>query len=198
MVIGEDLGTVEAGFSDRMRAAGMFSYRVLYFERDWQSGFRAPEDYPERALITPSTHDLPTLAGFWAGRDLEWRGELDLYPDPATRRAAEVDRVSERAQLVEALVRAGLLLPGSSLASVPLETVFEAVCRWLGAAPSALMTLQLEDVLLELEQANLPGTTDQHPNWQRKLSCTLDELEQHPRLDLIARIMRACGRGRRQ
>ncbi len=57
-----------------------------------------------------------------------------------------------------------------------------AAHRFLAGAPSALMMLQIEDALGEVEQANLPGTVDQHPNWRRKLPLGLDELAEHPML----------------
>ena len=67
LVIGEDLGTVAAGFRERMAAANVLSCRVFYFEREWEQ-FRRPGEYPAQASVSAATHDLPTLRGF-----LEWR-----------------------------------------------------------------------------------------------------------------------------
>ena len=70
LVVGEDLGTVPDGLREKLAAAAIFSYRVLWFERDGQ-GFKPPEAYPARALACLASHDLPTFSGWRAGRDIE-------------------------------------------------------------------------------------------------------------------------------
>src|SRR6202035_3129128 len=82
-VVGEDLGTVPAGFRETMQAANVLSYRVVAFERQWGGGFIPPSEYPSLAAASAATHDLPTLKGFWLGRDIAWRQKLGLYPDAA-------------------------------------------------------------------------------------------------------------------
>jgi 4-alpha-glucanotransferase len=199
LVIGEDLGTVEPGFRERMQAAGILSYRVLYFERDEDGAFVPPEDYPEQALVTVSTHDLPTLAGFWHGRDLEWRRDLDLHPDAEALAKAMRERALERRALVAALVEAGVLeeeVDAEAEAALP-PAVLRAAHKFLAATPCQVMMVQLEDALGEIEQANLPGTTDQHPNWRRKLTRTLEEIgSADGALADLAAILNAAGRGR--
>jgi (1->4)-alpha-D-glucan 1-alpha-D-glucosylmutase len=86
LVIGEDLGTVPDELRAALQALGVLSYRLLYFEREPDGSFRAPAQYPAQALVAATTHDLPTLAGFWEGRDLQLRGELKLFP--RSRRAS--------------------------------------------------------------------------------------------------------------
>jgi 4-alpha-glucanotransferase len=199
LVIGEDLGTVEPGFRERMQAAGILSYRVLYFERDEDGAFLPPEDYPEQALVTVSTHDLPTLAGFWRGRDLEWRHDLDLHPDADALAETGRRRVEERRALVAALEAAGLLAEGEvdpeDDGELP-SALLQAAHRFLAATPAQIMMVQLEDALGEVEQANLPGTTDQHPNWRRKLGRTLEEIAGTRLLAGLATILNQAGRGR--
>jgi len=197
LVIGEDLGTVARGFRQTMARAGVLSYRLLYFERSRSGGFLGPRSYPANALISVSTHDLPTLAGFWRARDLAWRDRLRLWPDEATASAAHAERREARRRLIAALQRAGLLAPGLAAAGEePLpDEVLLATHRFLARAPSALMMLQLEDALGEVEQVNLPGTVDQHPNWRRKLPLALEEVARHPRLQQLAMAMNEAGRG---
>ena len=48
----------------------------VVFERNGDGSFKRPEDYPPQALVSSTTHDLPTLAGFWAGHDIDARRAL--------------------------------------------------------------------------------------------------------------------------
>ncbi|KVL15315.1 4-alpha-glucanotransferase [Burkholderia cepacia] len=73
LAIGEDLGTVPAGFRERLGAQGVAGMRVLWFERDAGGAFRQPSEWDRDAIATTSTHDLPTVAGWWRGVDLAWR-----------------------------------------------------------------------------------------------------------------------------
>jgi 4-alpha-glucanotransferase len=80
LIIGEDLGTVPPGVRETLQACGIFSYKVFYFEKDEHDEFRAPESYPHLAVATVSTHDLPTLAGFWKAEDIHLRKQLGMFP----------------------------------------------------------------------------------------------------------------------
>ncbi|MGR8921599.1 MAG: 4-alpha-glucanotransferase, partial [Gammaproteobacteria bacterium] len=195
VVIGEDLGTVP----DELRAAlydyGVLSYRVLYFTKHWHGdhSFVAPEDYPPQALVTVSTHDLPTLAGFWSGRDLALREALDLFPDTETRDRLRAEREHDRTRLLDALERHGLgpsvvTDPESGLASTAL---IRAVHRYVARARCSIMMVQMEDVLGQLEQANVPGTVHEQPNWQRRLALPLEQWAEHaPLCELAADLAR--------
>ena len=79
MVIGEDLGTVPVEIVSKLREGGVYSYKVLYFERDAENNFRAPQSYPVQAMATLTTHDLPTLRGYWQADDLTLGKTLGLY-----------------------------------------------------------------------------------------------------------------------
>jgi 4-alpha-glucanotransferase len=197
MVIGEDLGNVPDGFRDVMQRANLLSYRVLWFERAWDGGFKPPEAFPREALIGISTHDLPTLAGFVAGRDLEWRRRLGQLADEAKLEVARGERRQEVARLAQALREAGDL-PADTGDDPPYDILLDATCRYLARSPSALMFVQLEDLLGDPEQPNLPGTVDEHPNWQRRLPVTVDELARHPALHRLAAVINATGRAPRQ
>jgi 4-alpha-glucanotransferase len=181
IVIGEDLGTVPAGFTDTIVRAGLLSYQVLYFGRS-QQGFQPPEDYRREALVCASTHDLPTLKGWWTGTDIDWR----VRTGRATKAEGEIqrrDRMRERKELIDALAETGLL-PGPAAAhALSAATLSDAgiiaAHRFLARTPSRLFAVQLDDALGTVEQANLPGTVDKHPNWRRKMAVTIEELREH-------------------
>jgi (1->4)-alpha-D-glucan 1-alpha-D-glucosylmutase len=188
MVIGEDLGTVPDEVRTGLAARGVLSYRLLYFERNGKGGYRAPAEYPVDALVAATTHDLPTLAGYWEGRDLQLRQSLDLYPSSAARDAQAAERAQDRAQLALALEREGLNAPGTSSAS-PQEFTSEAaqaVQLYLARSPARVLVVQIEDVLGVREQSNLPGTTEEHPNWKRKLPLGLERMPADPRFSALA------------
>ncbi|HUA53230.1 MAG TPA: malto-oligosyltrehalose synthase, partial [Candidatus Sulfotelmatobacter sp.] len=168
LVIGEDLGTAPDGFRDACAAAGMLSYRLIYFEREADGGFTPPDRYPALALAAASTHDLPTVRGWWQASDLALRAALGL-PGASERLAADrAARMEDRRRLATALAAQGLL-DGSADDAAPVL----AIQRFLARSPASVLMIQLEDALGLVEQANLPGTTDQHPNWRRKLPVDL-------------------------
>ena len=182
-VIGEDLGTVPSGFRETMQAANVLSYRVVMFERQWDGNFIPPGEYPPLAAASAATHDLATLKGFWLGCDISWRQKLALYPDAASEAADISDRHTARWQLLEALAREGLMPNDRFGEFLPQggEPVYtaelgEAILAFLARSRARLMLVQIEDVVGEVEQANLPGTSDAHPNWRRRLSLRLDEI----------------------
>ncbi|GEO79987.1 4-alpha-glucanotransferase [Pararhodospirillum oryzae] len=194
LVIGEDLGTVPDGFRDRMVEAGILSCRLFYFERREGRALVPPADYPRLAAVSATTHDLPTLHGFWAGRDLAWKHDLGLFPTPGIRDMESMERHNDRPLIRDTLAAAGCPLAPSEGFEPPANLV-PAVSEWLARTPSLLVTVQMEDILEEREQANLPGTIDQHPNWRRRLGLCVEDLDNDGRLEDIARLMAANGRG---
>ena len=195
-VVGEDLGTVPSGFRETMRDANVLSYRVVMFERRQDGNFIPPGDYPPLAAASAATHDLATLKGFWLGRDIAWRQRLQLYPGADAETADIADRHTARWQLLEALAREGLLswdrfgqfLPQDGEPVYTAE-LGEAILAFLARSRARLMLVQLEDVAGEEEQANLPGTSDSHPNWRRRLSAPLDAILGGPAMQRIAALM---------
>ncbi|UMY19180.1 malto-oligosyltrehalose synthase [Methylobacterium organophilum] len=171
LVIAEDLGTAPEGFSDALMQAGILSYRILAFEREQGGRFKAPSAYPHNALTAITTHDLPTFVGWWRGVDTDTRQSLGLY-DSDRADAERAERVAERHRLAEALA-GEQLLPG---AEPPEAAPFEAAARYLARAPSILTAVQYEDVVGELSQANVPGSTEGYPNWRRKLDRSLEAI----------------------
>jgi 4-alpha-glucanotransferase len=177
IVIGEDLGTIPHDLRDKLADWGLWSYRVLLFER-YESGlFISPERYPAMALATFSTHDLPTYAGWRSGHDMAVRRSLGIDPgesDDERRRAIEA--------LHGALVHTG----------IDEAEGFAAVARYLAATPSRLVVVSIEDVLGIIDQPNLPGTIDEHPNWRQRLPLPLEDWP--GRLETLARVFQDAGR----
>ena len=193
VVIGEDLGTVPEGFGEIMAAAGLLSYKVLFFER-WNSGlFKRPEEYPAQSMITISTHDLPTLAGWWTGRDLEWRQQLSLYPTEAFGQQERDGRIKDRKLLLDALTDLNVLSKDNyPLQSPPTMNNYlsVAVQAYMAEAPSRIQLIPLEDALELNEQVNIPGTIDEHPNWRQKLPTAMESFWETPSVNALSVAMR--------
>jgi 4-alpha-glucanotransferase len=187
LVIGEDLGTLPDGFQDKMRAAGLLSYCLLYFERDHHGRFKPPSHYPADALVSLGTHDLPTVWGFWSRRDLAEKERIGVYPDSTAAAKAREMRHEEIEGLIEALQRERLLRPGQRRDLVPLEAVLHFIAR----TPSRLLMIGVEDLIGVEDQPNLPGTVNEHPNWRRRLPMTLEQIAADPRIIEAVRILGA-------
>lgn len=192
LVIGEDLGTVPEQIRTKLPEAAVYSYKVMYFEKTSPETFKLPTDYEPRAMATVSTHDLPTLAGWWNGTDLELRDKLGLFPNEEVRQREYLGREQDRKALLESLVEAELL-PGSSLDNTGDEVsaleLAKACHVYLARSKSSLMTVQIEDLMLMQQQVNLPGTTDEYPNWCRKLTLDLHDWAASPEIrDMLAAI----------
>jgi (1->4)-alpha-D-glucan 1-alpha-D-glucosylmutase len=196
MVIGEDLGNVAPAMREAMREGDLLSYRPLLFEREEDGGFKRPAQWQPKALAVVSTHDLPTLRGFWLGEDIETSARLGLYPDAATHEQQVLNRAQDRARLLLALQREDLLPEGASVQPTSLpdasQAFVDAVYAYLARTPCWLVGVQLEDVTGQLLQVNVPGTTeDRFPNWRRKLSVTVESLGSDPRWASLAAVLRA-------
>ncbi len=179
VVIGEDLGTVPDEAREVLHRFGILSYRLLYFEQ--QNGrFRAPQEYPRDALVSATTHDLPTLAGFWIGRDIDARRDAGLLTDEAAYQSMRGDRAREKQKLLDVLFELKLLpdwFPHDATETPELTgELHNAIVGFLASTPSKLMVLNQEDLLKQVEQQNLPGSTAEYPNWRRKMKCTVEEL----------------------
>lgn len=175
LVVGEDLGTVPDEVRRAMAEFAVYSYKVLLFEKHGDGRFRRPEEYVRRAIATVTTHDLPTLRGYWAGRDLELRDRLQLFPGEDVRRYVYDERVRDRARLLAALDEVGLRpAPGPEAESGYSAAVAHDVQLYLARSTAALVVLQIEDLVGMTDPVNVPGTSDEHANWQRKVTVDID------------------------
>lgn len=170
LVIGEDLGTVAPEVRTAMNRYGVYSYRVLFFERTADGRFLRPDEYPRDALVTVSTHDLPPFASYWAGSDITLRERLGLYSGPEQAADERRARAAARDALRVALDESGHAPPVEATAP-PVAAVF----RFVALAQSAVLMLQPEDWLGMTTPVNVPGTDRHYPNWRRKLSAEWPE-----------------------
>jgi 4-alpha-glucanotransferase len=167
IVIGEDLGTVPHGFRDLLAHRGLDGMQVMWFEREWGL-FTAPSRWRRDAVAMTSTHDLPTVAGWWRGRDIDWRSELGMNPRGSDKPSEQAARAADRNLLWAALQHAGCAQGEPPPPDAP-EDVVDGSLAYVGETPSRLAIIPIEDVLALEEQPNLPGTINEHPNWRRRL-----------------------------
>jgi len=195
VIIGEDLGTVPDGVRERLAAARVLSYRVLYFERSDQGDWKAPDAYPSQAMAVVTTHDLPTLAGFWAGRDIDVRAGLGLYADGGAVHRAREERQQQKQRIVRALAVAGVLPADVTEESAATQSMTPELCQavhvFLARTPSWAVLANLEDLLGETDQTNVPGTVEGYYNWSRKIALPLERLRDDPRVHRLASALRA-------
>jgi 4-alpha-glucanotransferase len=194
LVVGEDLGSVPDGLREALGARGLLSYRVLLFERHWNGdgSFKRPWEYPHQALATAVTHDMATIAEWWAGGDVPRRAALGLFPEPALAEAEAARRAPEREGLARLAAELGMAAPGSE-AQAPAATLHALVAR----TAAMLAVVQLDDIAGENEPINIPGTYREYPNWRRKVSLPLEALADDARFRALADAMREAGRASR-
>lgn len=183
VVIGEDLGTVPEGIRELLSDYGVYSYRVFFFETAADGGYISPQHYPQQAMATLTTHDLPTLIGFWHCDDLRLGKELGLYQDDVQLQQLYAERHANKQRILDSLHGHriggdGVLphdYPRSSEHLGMDKTLNYALQRHLAATSSQLLCLQLEDALEMTQPVNVPGTSSEYPNWRRKLSQPLEQ-----------------------
>jgi 4-alpha-glucanotransferase len=187
VVIGEDLGTVLPVVTRTLERKNMLGSAVLWFTRDYDDPaepYRPAAEYRRNALATISTHDLPTAAGFLVGEQVRVRAELGQLAGPVEAERAYADR--DRAKLLARLAEEGLITPESGT-----DEIIVAMHEFLARTPCRFITASLYDVLGELRQPNLPGTTDEYPNWRIPLAASLEQVLADPRVARIAEVLGA-------
>jgi 4-alpha-glucanotransferase len=186
LVVGEDLGVVPDAMRQAMPEFGLYHYKVLLFEKI-SGKFRRPDQFSREALAAATTHDLPTLRSYWEARDIELRRRLNLYPSAAIENDVIRERDHDREMLLVALREQGL---NPAHPSAPLEPFTEelgqALHLYLARSSTALVALQIEDLLGMIEPVNVPGTSNEYPNWQRKVTASIEAMA--ARGDLKARL----------
>jgi 4-alpha-glucanotransferase len=192
LIVGEDLGTLPAGFRERMAGTKLLSYRLLMFERYPDGLFRRPSTYPPMAVASFGTHDLPTIWGWWEGRDIELRRALGLYSADEAEQD-EKRRQDERVLLLAALRDQDLavadLVAMKDLDLSAMTELVVAIEQFLARSPSALMMANLSDMLAETTQINVPGTVSEHPNWRCRFRLPVSALPTCPLVRRTARVV---------
>jgi 4-alpha-glucanotransferase len=189
VAIGEDLGTVEPWIRDYLASHQVLGTTMLW----WATG---PDDMPlpparwrRACMATVGTHDVPTVAGFLTGDHVRVRAELGLLKTSAQRERQAAKQMLARWQ--DAL-RAERLLPAGP-PDPPDLTV--ALYRYLARTPCLLTAVSLADAVGEIRSQNIPGTSEEYPNWQVPL-CDADGdpvlLEQLAGLPLADAVCRAA------
>lgn len=179
VIIGEDLGVVPEGFRTQMERANLLGYRIFYFERN-DHDFIGPEHWARNSLACVGSHDTPTLAGWWAGTDIDARERIGFVD--AEHAGWERDRRWwERGQAIGILHAHGWHDAGEDFS----ESVAIGIHRLVARSPARLVAAQLEDLVGMVEQANIPGTVEEHPNWRRRMPVAVEDLADHPLLRAV-------------
>ncbi|MFM2483568.1 4-alpha-glucanotransferase [Celerinatantimonas yamalensis] len=190
LVVGEDLGTVPLQIYEQLQRNGIHSYRVFFFSQAPDGGFISPHHYPEQAMAALTTHDMATLKGFWHCDDLILGEQLGLYPDATRLQQLFDNRLFCKQQILNSL-HGHHAIPdwiGHDAAWVPMDrTLNYAMQLHMANGCSALLSLQLEDWLEMSQPVNVPGTSDEYPNWRRKLSMTLEDMFEQPHIQELMR-----------
>jgi 4-alpha-glucanotransferase len=146
---------------------------VLWFQRNGER-FLRPDEWRDDSVAMTTTHDLPTVAGWWRGADLELRRGIGAMTD------GEADqRPRDRGALWHTFAEAGVA-SGPIPAAWDSDPVVDAAVGFVARAPGPLAIVPLEDIMGIAEQPNLPGTVDEHPNWRRRFALSADQMLHQP------------------
>lgn len=181
MVIAEDLGTIGEDVRETLFRFRMLSFRLLYFERNYPDpSFTSPERYPDMALCAVTTHDLPTLYGYWIGRDIEQKSRLGMYLNENLRQRHIYERQRDRGLLLIALKSQGILphdFPADPDAVCMMAPeLCLAIYEYLARTPCKLVAVTLDDSIGTVEQQNMPGTINSYPNWVQKTPAAIEQI----------------------
>jgi 4-alpha-glucanotransferase len=130
----------------------------MMFERDDHGRFRGIDHYAPNALVTFNTHDLSSYAGWRSFSDLKLKRSLGIDPGES-----DDARWHALTMLTEALRYHG----------IEKDDLY-AVVGFLARTKSRLLAISLEDLLGVIDQPNIPGTVNEHPNWRRRLPVAID------------------------
>jgi 4-alpha-glucanotransferase len=189
LVIGEDLGTVPDEIRTKLAGNGVYSYRVFFFEQADDGGFFSPSHYPEQSMSTLTTHDMPTLTGYWHCDDLALGKKLGLYPTDEILSTLYTSRHENKQSILDTLhghhsVNDEVGRNGHNVAMS--KALNFGMQLHMAAGSSALLSLQLEDWLEMDKPVNIPGTFNEYPNWRRKLSRNLQDIFNDSSLNNLA------------
>ncbi|MEG3768234.1 4-alpha-glucanotransferase [Alteromonas sp. 14N.309.X.WAT.G.H12] len=189
LVIGEDLGTVPEEIRAKLAENGIYSYRVFFFEQAPDGGFFSPAHYPVQSMSTLTTHDMPTLTGFWHCLDLELGKELGLYPTDAILQRLYGERHRDKQAILDSLHAHHSISDNISrdVNYTGMTTELNhGMQLHMARGSSALLSLQLEDWLQMDKPVNVPGTFNEYPNWRRKLSQPLEAIFENQDITALA------------
>lgn len=178
LIIGEDLGTVPAEMKSILRDAGIHSYKIFFWEKASDGGFISPKDYVEQAMSALSTHDMPTIVGWWDHKDLELGKQLGLYTDEHVRDIGNARKVDQQ-RILDSLHWHGVIGDDITrdVSQCPIsQELIDGMQIHMCLGNCALFSTQIEDWLSMDKPVNVPGTSNEYPNWRRKLSRNLSDI----------------------
>ena len=194
IVIAEDLGTIGENVRETLLRFRMLSYRLLYFERNYPDpSFSRPEKYPDMALCSVTTHDLPTIYGYWSGRDIEAKKRLGVFPDEASLQSYINERERDKALLFDALKSEGAIKSDQPDFEMTPELCL-GIYEYLARTSCKLATVSLDDAIGTMDQQNMPGVTDSYPNWMQKTPVTLEQLMSDKWFETLSERLKANNR----
>ncbi len=103
LICGEDLGLVPACVPEVMKQLGFLSLEIQRMPKDSTKEFFHPNDAPYLSVVTPSTHDMSTIRGWWEeersrtqkfyNNELGQYGEAPFYCDAWINRAIVIQHL---------------------------------------------------------------------------------------------------------
>jgi 4-alpha-glucanotransferase len=168
-IIGEDLGTVPPEVREAMDRHAMQRMHVVQFEAT-SDGEPPIPDPPEPVIASLNTHDMPTFAAYWRGSDIEDQLDLGLTGEGDVR-----ERLAARARLRRRAAEQ-LGMPGEAMNADGAAAALPALLAHLARSDARAVILNLEDLWLETEPQNVPGTSTERPNWRRRLRLDLEHI----------------------
>jgi 4-alpha-glucanotransferase len=190
LAIGEDLGTVDPWISTYLADSGIMGTTMLWFAREPDGAPLEPEHWRRNCMATVGTHDVPPVAAFRIGEQVTVRARLGLLSRPAEAERQDAMQLLSRWQ--DALASRGLI-PAGPLPGPDEFTV--ALYAYLARTAAVLVGVSLADAVGDRRAQNIPGTSDEYPNWQIPLcdgSGRAVLLEDLPGLPLVAAVARAA------
>lgn len=184
-VVGEDLGLVPDGFRQTMRSRGLYSYSVLQYDKDEAGDFKPHSQLDPQTLACFSTHDTPTLKGFYQATDIAWWQKL-AWIEPKDVANAKQQRQYE----IDSI-----LTTANQPKSCDYASFRDGINQILATSPATMVAVQSDDIFEQAEAANLPGTIDEHPNWRRRHAILLKNFATDIKLENIGNLMRKAKRG---
>ena len=177
-IVGEDLGVVPDEVRAELKSRGMKRMFVMQFEVQPRPNDALPQ-IPSDSVASLNTHDMPPFAAYWHGLDIRDQAELGVFEPEAA--AAEYERRGAvREHLIAGLQKMRLI--GEN----PNEPeILDGFLKYMASSPAPAVLVNLEDLWGELLPQNVPGTSSQRPNWQRRAKLPLDEVAKDPKIKSI-------------
>ncbi len=166
---------------------------MAWFAREPDGSPLRPAHWRRGCMATVGTHDVPTISGFVTGDHVTVRDQLGLLKDPEGERKTSELRLSAWRDLLTAQ----RLLQQDREPSAEDFTV--AMYGFLARTPALLIGISLADAVGDRRTQNIPGTSDEYPNWRVPLCDSEGKavlLEDLSELELVMTVVRAAAGGR--